>query len=69
MADAPKRSDDFNSEVAMESPCTKVCTIDMTTELCAGCGRTRGEIASWTSISSAERRAIMAELPQRLKTM
>ena len=53
----------------MESPCTKVCTIDMTTELCAGCGRTRGEIASWTSISSAERLAIMAELPQRLKTM
>ena len=51
----------------IESPCTKICTIDETTGLCAGCGRTRSEIARWSTITSAERRAIMAGLPQRLK--
>ncbi len=64
----PDQEIELSSGAQMESPCTKVCTIDMTNGLCAGCGRTRGEIASWTSITSAERRAIMAELPQRLKT-
>lgn len=50
----------------IESPCTNVCAIDEASGLCRGCGRTGSEIASWTSISSDERRAIMAELPDRL---
>jgi hypothetical protein len=53
----------------MESPCVKTCTIDMATGLCAGCGRTRNEIAVWSSISSTERRRIMMELPARQKTL
>ncbi len=52
----------------MESPCVKTCTIDTVSGLCTGCGRTRNEIAMWTSISSAERRKIMNELPARQKT-
>jgi predicted Fe-S protein YdhL (DUF1289 family) len=49
----------------IESPCVNICDIDRTTGLCCGCGRTLAEIASWASLSSSERRRIMAELPER----
>lgn len=50
----------------MESPCILVCSIDMLTGYCFGCGRTRDEIAGWIGYSAAERRAVMAALPARL---
>ncbi|QLF70762.1 DUF1289 domain-containing protein [Peteryoungia desertarenae] len=53
----------------MESPCTLVCSIDMKTGYCFGCGRTRDEIGSWTTYSDIERRTIMALLPARLETV
>jgi len=40
--------------------------IDPGTGLCFGCGRTLPEIASWHRLNSAERRAVMALLPQRM---
>lgn len=51
----------------MESPCVKICVIDKASGTCTGCGRTLGEIAVWSSITSADRRRIMSELPARLK--
>lgn len=53
----------------MESPCILVCSIDMKTGFCFGCGRTRDEIALWTSYTDAERRMIMTSLPARLETV
>lgn len=53
----------------MESPCILVCSIDIKTGFCFGCGRTRNEIALWTSYTDAERRTIMATLPARLETV
>ena len=53
----------------MESPCILVCSIDMATGYCFGCGRTRDEIGGWTLYTSEERRAIMAALPSRLETV
>ncbi len=53
----------------MESPCILVCSIDMKTGFCFGCGRTKDEIALWTSYSDAERRTIMTSLPARLETV
>lgn len=53
----------------MESPCILVCSIDIKTGYCFGCGRTGAEIGSWTVYSDAERRAIMASLPARLETV
>lgn len=53
----------------MESPCILVCSIDMNTGYCFGCGRTGDEIGAWTSYTDAERRAIMATLPARLETV
>jgi hypothetical protein len=50
----------------IESPCTKVCTLDARSGLCLGCGRTVDEIARWTAMSDAERTRIMGELRDRL---
>ncbi|MDI7864895.1 DUF1289 domain-containing protein [Rhizobiaceae bacterium n13] len=53
----------------MESPCILVCSIDMKTGYCFGCGRTRDEIGGWMTYTDAERREIMAVLPARLATV
>ena len=58
-----------NPMAAIESPCILVCSIDMTTGYCFGCARTRDEIATWMSMTSAERSAVMALLPARLETI
>lgn len=50
----------------METPCINVCIIDNLTGYCMGCGRTQTEIGAWTAMTSAERRALMERLPDRL---
>ena len=50
---------------AIETPCIKICTLDVVSKACLGCGRTLDEIANWTRLSAAERGRIMAELPAR----
>ncbi|WP_108683845.1 DUF1289 domain-containing protein [Methyloceanibacter sp. wino2] len=50
----------------METPCINVCMLDDKSGLCVGCGRSGDEIAAWVDMSPAERRAIMAALPERL---
>jgi len=52
--------------MSRETPCIAVCMIDPGSGLCFGCGRTLCEIASWHRLESAERRAVMALLPQRM---
>jgi predicted Fe-S protein YdhL (DUF1289 family) len=59
----------FPDMAAVETPCIQVCTIDSASRLCVGCGRTLDEIAQWLSLSAAERRRIMDELPQRIASM
>ena len=54
---------------AIESPCILVCSIDMKTGFCFGCGRTQTEIGGWIAMAPSERRAVMAELPARLETV
>ncbi|CAN7311519.1 MULTISPECIES: DUF1289 domain-containing protein [Neorhizobium] len=53
----------------MISPCTLVCSIDLKTGYCFGCGRTRDEIAAWMDYTDIERRALMEALPARLETV
>lgn len=50
----------------ISSPCVRVCAIEVETSLCAGCGRTLKEIGTWSRMTEAERKAIMATLPERL---
>ena len=40
--------------------------MDPGTNLCLGCGRTLPEIARWSGMDSAERRAVMAQLAARM---
>ncbi|HEY5817735.1 MAG TPA: DUF1289 domain-containing protein [Mesorhizobium sp.] len=51
---------------AIESPCILVCSIDLVTGHCFGCGRTRDEIAAWMDMTPNQRRDVMAQLPERL---
>ena len=51
----------------IESPCNKVCTLDASSALCIGCGRSLAEIAGWIGFCAEERARIMAELPGRLR--
>ena len=53
----------------METPCILICSIDMKTGFCFGCGRTRDEIGGWTLYTTQERRDIMNNLPARLETL
>ncbi len=53
----------------MISPCTLVCSIDLTTGFCFGCGRTRDEIAGWIDFTDLERSTVMDALPARLETV
>jgi predicted Fe-S protein YdhL (DUF1289 family) len=55
--------------MSIQTPCTKVCTLDPVSRLCAGCGRTLDEIANWSAMSDAERARIMAELPRRVAAL
>ena len=47
------------------SPCNRVCTLDLQTEVCVGCFRTLDEISHWTRYTNAERQAIRAALAGR----
>ncbi len=53
--------------MSQETPCIAVCMIDPRTSLCFGCGRTLPEIARWHRMESAERRAVMAQLADRME--
>lgn len=55
------------TEANRETPCVGICEMDARTALCVGCGRTLAEIARWGGMASAERRAIMATLDQRMR--
>ena len=47
------------------TPCIKVCVIDGESGLCLGCYRTLTEVAAWSRLCTAEREAVMADLPTR----
>jgi predicted Fe-S protein YdhL (DUF1289 family) len=47
----------------IDSPCVKICELDRD-DVCVGCGRTRAEIAGWTSMSEPQK-AKVVELAER----
>jgi 2-hydroxychromene-2-carboxylate isomerase len=49
-------------EGGLKSPCVNVCVLDTARGVCRGCGRTLDEISRWSSMSDAERDAIMEKL-------
>ena len=49
----------------IDSPCVKICVIHPKIGLCVVCYRTLDEIADWSRMAPEQRRALMAELPER----
>jgi len=49
----------------VDSPCVRTCIVHPTERICVGCLRSIEEITQWTRLSPEERRAILAELPNR----
>jgi predicted Fe-S protein YdhL (DUF1289 family) len=47
------------------SPCVSVCVMDEHTGLCIGCQRTLDEIAAWSVLDDAERRAVWTRIGLR----
>jgi predicted Fe-S protein YdhL (DUF1289 family) len=47
------------------SPCINICRIDAGTGRCLGCRRTLDEIAAWSRMDDAGKRAVWALLPAR----
>ena len=48
------------------SPCQSVCVMHPDTGWCEGCLRTMDEIARWSRMDNAGKRAVCADLPERL---
>ena len=53
------------SRMEPESPCVRICVLHPAEDICVGCYRTRDEIAAWSTMTPAERRAVMQDLPRR----
>lgn len=53
----------------VKSPCILVCSIDIKTGYCFGCGRTRDEISGWMTYTDAERDDIISSLESRLESV
>lgn len=58
-------TDDIWKRDEIESPCVKICVLHPEVRICIGCHRTPDEIARWSAMTPAERRAVIAELPNR----
>ncbi|MEI6099635.1 MAG: DUF1289 domain-containing protein [Alphaproteobacteria bacterium] len=53
------------ARVEVDSPCVKICVIHPQERLCLGCYRTMEEIATWSRLTSEDRRAVIEALPSR----
>lgn len=47
------------------SPCVDICRMDEASGFCEGCARTIDEIAGWSQLDAAGKRAVIALLPAR----
>jgi predicted Fe-S protein YdhL (DUF1289 family) len=57
---------DLPEDGAVPSPCICVCTMDPATGLCSGCWRTLDEIAAWSTMDDARKRAVWRHLVERV---
>ena len=47
------------------SPCTKNCSLNTSTNICEGCGRTLDEIIEWTRMTDEEKQQVMIRLSEK----
>jgi len=55
-----------NDIKSLASPCISVCQMDGSTGLCQGCLRTLDEIAQWSQLGPAAKRAIWSNIEARI---
>ena len=53
------------SDDDVASPCTRICVVDQSRDVCRGCYRTLDEISKWASYTRAEKLALLSVLAQR----
>jgi uncharacterized protein len=53
------------NQTEVASPCTSVCRMDARTGWCEGCLRTLDEIAEWSKLDDADKRAVWRLLDER----
>ena len=49
----------------IDSPCNDICTTDLESGLCVGCGRTKDEISNWLIYSDEQKKSVLNELKIR----
>jgi len=57
----------MSSAPKTESPCKLICTLDISEGVCTGCGRTRADIAGWSTYSQAQRAFANIEAEKRMR--
>ncbi|MEX3314914.1 DUF1289 domain-containing protein [Sulfitobacter sp. PS-8MA] len=58
-------SDEIWKRDEVQSPCINICVVHPDARICTGCLRSMDEISTWSRMTDAERRAIVAALPNR----
>jgi predicted Fe-S protein YdhL (DUF1289 family) len=58
-------SANFNGDDVVPSPCVQICHLDLATDLCMGCFRSRAELASWPKLTAGQRRAVLELVAMR----
>ena len=53
---------------SIPSPCISICRMDPVAGLCEGCLRTIDEIAHWSTMDDAQKRAVLAAIAHRRST-
>lgn len=57
----------YKEDQIMKSPCTRHCSINEK-QLCVGCGRTRGEITGWRTMTEEEQKETIKRCEERIRT-
>lgn len=56
---------DTVSQSRIVSPCVGICELDIETDCCIGCWRTRKEVAAWSLVDDRTRLKIVAQARKR----
>ncbi len=57
-----RRQDSDRIAAPVPSPCTRICELDATTQVCRGCLRHIDEVVGWPAMDEAGRRAVLARI-------
>ena len=50
--------------IYVDNSCTKNCSLNTSTNICEGCGRTLDEIIEWTRMTDEEKQLVMNRLSE-----